>query len=472
MPRRNLALILAIPALVLVGLTIRLTAPVPDKDYLLLKQIAEVLAKVDREYVRSLSDEERAEVIEHMIDGGLRRLDEHSEYMNLERSQQFNKDTEGKFSGIGVSIIADPVSNYLRIESLFPGNPAYEAGLAAGDLITQVDGKSTEGLRVDEVRKLIQGEPGTPVSLVIRRAGRNPTDETVVVVRGSVEVNPVSGVRRRPEKPIEWEFMLDPAAKIGYIRLSQFSANATLELVAALKQLHEQGAMSLILDLREDPGGLLPQAISVADLFLPGGRIVSTRSRSGTDQEFVAKPSPAGLGFAEVWPMVVLVNGHSASASEIVAAALQDHNRAIVIGERTFGKGSVQKLFTIPGPPEASLKLTAETYWRPNGKNIHRDPRTAKETDEWGVKPNPGFEVPLTDEDRQSWVRHMRERELVTGKPGIAPPKVPDPRAPKKDEKPFEDRALQKAVEYLKTKTAAHDKRPRPMDGFTGVEVM
>lgn len=449
MSRHNLSLIVVVPVLVLLGLAVGLTAPTPDKDYQLLKQIAEVLARIDRDYVRSLSEEERAELIENMIDGGLRRLDDHSEYMNMERSRQFSNDTEGHFTGIGVTIVADPISNFLKIESLLPGTPAYEAGLASGDLLVKINDQSTEGFKPDDGRKVIVGAAGTPVTLVTRREGRNPAEQTVAVTRSNIEINPISGVRRLADNPKNWDFMLDPEAKIGYVRLATFSAKATDELVAALKQLHEQGAKAFILDLRDDPGGLLPQAISVADLFLPGGRIVSTKNRSGGEQVFEAGAPKEGLDFIEQIPMAVLVNRHSASASEIVAAALQDYQRAIVIGERSFGKGSVQKVFTIPGPPRASLKITTETYWRPSGKNIHRDPKKSKETDEWGVKPD--IEVPLTDEDRTRWVQHMRAREQVAGKPGLAP-KPPEPKDGKKDDKPYEDKALLRAVEELKKK--------------------
>lgn len=463
MPRRNMAWMLIAPALVLLGLAISFSAPAPDKDYLLIKQIVEVLAKVDSEYVRELNDKDREQLIEDMIDGGLRKLDEHSEYMNLDRAKAFATNTEGSFGGIGVTITVDPKLNMLKIESPMPGTPAYEAGIASGDLILKVDGHSTEGMRVDEARKLITGEIGTPVTLTTLREGRVPLEEDVVVKRAKIDVHPVTGVKRKADDPTKWDYMLDPKEGIGYVRLSQFTAVATSELEAALKQIHAEGGKALVLDLRDDPGGLLPQAISVADLFLPGGRIVSTKNRRGTEQEFTAKPAEKGLEFAEQWPIAVLVNRNSASASEIVSAALQDHGRAVVVGERSFGKGSVQKVYNLPGPPTASLKLTTETYWRPSGKNIHRDPRTAKDSDEWGVKPDPGYEVATTDEDRIRWIRHLREVEFVTGKPGTPAPKKPEAKDAKKDEKPFEDKVLQKAEEYLKKKLAGVGVGPAPL---------
>lgn len=460
MPRYNLAVLIVAIVLVLLGLVASLTAPPPQKDYLLLKQVAEVLAYLDRYYVRPLSDEERAELIENMIDGGIRRLDDHSEYMNIDRAQQFSSDTEGHFTGIGVTISADPESQYLKIESLIPGTPAYEAGLAAGDLIIRINDQSTFGFKPEDGRKAIVGPAGTPVTIVTRRNGREPTDLAITIVRGNIEVNPVSGVSRRADDPKRWNFMLDdPAVRFGYIRLAGFSAKATEELLAAFKTLQEQGAQGVILDLRENPGGLLPQAISVADLFLPAGRIVSTRNRQGDEQTYDATPAQEGWEFLETIPLAVLVNRQSASASEIVAAALQDHQRAVIVGERTFGKGSVQKVFNLPGPPRASLKITTETYWRPSGKNIHRDLRKSKDNDDWGVKPD--IDVPLTDDERLRWVQHLRAREQVTGKPGVTPPQA-KPRPSPPEEKPFVDRVLNQAIEAVKKKlpTAGPPGRP------------
>ena len=219
----------------------------------------------------------------------------------------------------------------------------------------------------------------------------------------------------------------------------------------------------MILDLRDNPGGLLNQAIEVADMFLTEGKIVSTRNRQGNERSFAAKsngtlflPTPDSPR-----PMAVLVNRNSASASEIVAAALQDHGRAVIVGERTYGKGSVQKLLRLPPPSQAAVKLTTETYWRPSGKNIHRYP-DAKETDDWGVRPDEGMEVPTTEEERIRYLVEMRKLEFVAGKPGSVGPNPPTASTPKgpdgkpliDDSKPFEDRPLIRAIDAVKKKLA------------------
>ncbi len=196
------------------------------------------------------------------------------------------------------------------------------------------------------------------------------------------------GDKRKPND--EWDFMLDPAKKIGYIRITNFIQNTVEEVKAALKELDAQGMKGLILDLRDDPGGLLSAAVEISDLFVEDGKIVSTRGRNTAEKTFEAHKEGTYSGF----PMAVLVNHNSASASEILAACLQDHNRAVVIGERSFGKGSVQNILDLEDG-DSVLKLTVATYWRPSGKNIHRF-KNAKETDEWGVSPNPGLEVKLS----------------------------------------------------------------------------
>ena len=448
MPRRNLAWLLVVPGLVLLGLAVELQRPAPDKDYRLVRQIVDVLAEVDANYVRELNDKEREQLVEDMIDGGLRQLDPHSEYMNADRLKAFESNTEGSFGGIGVTLAIDPKTNLLKVESPMPGTPAYEAGIAAGDLIVKVDGRSTEGMRVDEARKVITGEVGTPVTLTTLRGERQPAEQDVTVNRAKIEVHPVTGVRRKADDPAKWDYLLDADRRIGYVRISTFSSMTADEVRQAVQEVHAAGGKGLVLDLRDDPGGLLDQAIKVSDLFIPDGRIVSTKNRWGAEKVSAAKPADKDMRFAEEWPMAVLVNRASASASEIVSAALQDHGRAVVVGERTYGKGSVQQLRRLPPDQSTGLKLTTETYWRPSGKNIHRYPN-AKEGDEWGVKPDAGYEIPTSDDDRRRWLLHMRKQEAI---PGKTPPKPPEGKDDKKDEKPYEDKVLNRAVEYLKKK--------------------
>jgi carboxyl-terminal processing protease len=460
MPLRNLVWLLAVPAVVLVGLAITSSAPAPDKDYQLVRQIVDVLAEVDANYVKELDDADRQKLVEDMINGGLHELDPHSEYFNAERYEKFKQSSEGSYGGVGISLAIDPKSRFLEVGFPMPGTPAYNAGIVANDLIVKVEGTSTEGMSIEEAQRRITGEIGTPVTLTMRRVGRNPPEFPVSIERARIEMHPISGVARRKTDPLHWEWFVDPAHKIALVRIITFSELTAKELQAALTEIEAAGGRGLILDLRENPGGLLNQAIEVADLFLTEGKIVSTRDRRNSERSFSAKAE--GTMFLPTAdnprPMAVLVNRNSASASEIVSAALQDHRRAVVVGERTFGKGSVQKLLEIPNTePPAAIKLTTETYWRPSGKNIHRYPNS-KETDDWGVRPDPGMEVPTTEEERLRYVVEMRKIDYVAGLPGAVGPNPPPPPVlkgndgkPLVDEsKPYVDRVLNKAIEAIR----------------------
>ncbi|HEY1189766.1 MAG TPA: S41 family peptidase [Gemmata sp.] len=469
MPLRNLAWLIVVPAVVALGLAISYSAPPPDKDYQLVRRIVDVLAEVDASFYRELTDEERKQLVEDMINGGLQKLDRHAEYLNEEQLKRFETDAQGSFSGVGILLALDPATKFLKVDHPMPGTPAYDAGIIAGDLIVKIGDTSTEGITIPDARRLILGEPGTPVVLTIRRAGRNPTDQAVTVKRGSVAQHPVSGVRRRADDPTKWEWFADKPNGIGYIRIGGFNELTTKELRAAVEEIEREGGKALILDLRENPGGLLSEAVSVSDLFLTEGKIVSTRDRRSKERTFEAKKDGTIFLPAEQKPIVVLVNDGSASASEIVSAALQDHKRATVIGERTYGKGSVQKLLRLPGNPPSAVKLTTETYWRPSGANIDRS-RAAKDApDVWGVKPD--IEVPTTKEDKLRAEVELMKLQWVAGRPDVVgpnPPPAPTPKGadgkPIVDEsKPYVDKPMNKALEVLKNKLRGVGAAPAPV---------
>ncbi|MFO0796305.1 MAG: S41 family peptidase [Gemmataceae bacterium] len=458
MSLRNLVWLLAVPAFVAIGLAIGYSAPAPDKDYKLVRQVVDVLAEVDASYVRELSDADRQKLVEDMIDGGLHQLDPHSEYFNAARLAEFESTTEGSFGGVGISLGIDTKTKLLKVDHPMPGTPAYNAGVVAGDVIMKVENESTEGWSIEQAKKRITGPLNSTVTLTLRRDGKG--EFPVALTRGRIEMHPVTGAARSKTDPLKWEWFIDPQAKIALVRIATFSELTTKELRAAVTEIEAAGARGLILDLRDNPGGLLNQAIDVADAFLPDVRIVSTKDRRGSERVFGGKkegtlfqPTPDNPR-----PIAVLVNRNSASASEIVAAALQDHGRAVVVGERTYGKGSVQKLLRLPhNDPPAAVKLTTETYWRPSGKNIHRYP-DAKEADDWGVRPSPGMEVPTTEDERLRYAVEMRRLDFVAGRPDLVGPNPPaapmpkgaDGRALVDEGKPFEDRVLAKAIEALK----------------------
>ena len=265
------------------------------------------------------------------------------------------------------------------------------------------------------------------------------------MTRAIIEVPSVMGDRRKPND--EWDFMLDKDKKIGYIRITNFIQNTTEHVKDALDELKKDGMKGLILDLRDDPGGLLSAAVEISDLFVEDGKIVSTRGRNTAEKTYEAHKDGTYTGF----PMVVLVNHNSASASEILAACLQDHDRAVVVGERSFGKGSVQNILDLEDG-NSVLKLTVATYWRPSGKNIHRF-KNAKDTDEWGVSPSPGLEVKLSREEYHDWFLARRDRDFLSSR---NKPKAEKPKADEKDE----DKADKK--DQALRRQAARQGRRRP----------
>ena len=342
----------------------------------------------------------------------LRTLDPYTTYIDPDTLNRFKQEVQGVFTGIGIQIRKDASTDLLLVVTPIKGSPAYKAGLLAGDLITKItrevdsDGNAlpkpevtdTKGLVVGDAVKKILGQPDTKVKLTVQREGVEGTKE-YEITRGRVEVETVFGVKRKTND--DWDFMLDKDKKIGYLRLSQFQEDSYNDIVAAMQDLKKQGVKGFILDLRFNPGGLLTAAVDISDLFMDDGVIVSIRPR-GKPEEFIrGKHEGSLLDF----PMVCMVNGDSASASEIVSACLQDHHRAYIIGERSFGKGSVQNIRKFG---EGELKLTTATFWRPSGKNLYKRLPGAVEKDEWGVKPDQV--VPLTEKERGRTVRQPAQQ--------------------------------------------------------------
>lgn len=448
MSRWNLGWLIGVPAVVLIGLAITYSAPPlrqRDQNYELVKLLVDVLDEVDQNYVRDLDPEAKRRLVEDMINGGLERLDPYSSFMGGREFKDFEQKNKGQFGGIGIQISLDRSSGALIVTSPMVGTPAYEAGILAGDLILKVNGVALENLRTREAIERIQGEPGNPVTLTVLHEGdKKPVD--ITIVRAIIKIETVLGDRRKADNPGEWEFVIDKDHKIAYVRVIEFDEPTAARLRDVLTELQSQGIRGLVLDLRGNPGGLLSSAVEVSDMFLNEGRIVSTHGRKTPEKTYNATADGTLFEPASRFPVAVLIDRYSASASEIVSAALQDHGRAVIVGERSFGKGSVQNIYLLEDKTTA-LKLTTQEYRRPSGKNIHRFPNS-KESDEWGVSPNPGFEVKLTDEERRSFLIGRRKRDVVQGKPGAA--------ANKDDQKvdktaPFVDKTLDRALEHLRS---------------------
>ena len=430
MPHRNLV---AIAAVGLASVVCWQSSRGDSKDEMmeLYGVFVDAVEQVESNYVREVP---RRELLEAALQGMLQSLDPHSTYYSEAEWKQFQRTFEGSFSGIGIQVEVDPKSKRLKVLAPLIGTPAYEAGVLAGDLILEVDGESTEGITQDKAVELLQGRPGTSVTLNVLHPGSEKA-ETLEVTREVIASESVLGVSRRPDD--SWEYFIDPEAKVGFIRISSFYQTTAEDVREALTQLRSEGMRGLILDLRTNPGGLLSAAVEVSDLFVDGGVIVSTRGRNTRERRFLANADGTFTGF----PMVVMVNQHSASAAEIVSACLQDAGRAKVVGERSFGKGSVQNIIPLEGGT-SFLKLTVESYFRPSGGNIHKFP-DATDEDEWGVSPSEGLAVELSPEEYVRWELSRRRKDVTSR---IARRVDGDEND---DAEPPPDRQLDKALEVL-----------------------
>ncbi len=314
--------------------------------YRQLKLFGDVFERVRADYVEEVSD---LELIESAIRGMLSSLDPHSSYLDPKSFQDMRVQTKGEFGGLGIEVTME--NGLVKVVSPIDDTPAFRAGVQPGDLVSHLDGDPVLGLTLSEAVEKMRGPIDTDIVLTIRRAGQEPFDVTI-----TRDVITVRSVRSRLE------------GEVGYVRLTAFNEQTTPGLKAAIKELKEEAGESLqgyVLDLRNNPGGLLDQAISVSDAFLSQGEIVSTRGRHADDaQRFNAREGD----LAEGLPIIVLINGGSASASEIVAGALQDHGRAIIMGTRSFGKGSVQTIIPLSG--NGAMRLTTSRYYTPSGTSI------------------------------------------------------------------------------------------------------
>ncbi|MBD3671920.1 MAG: S41 family peptidase [Planctomycetaceae bacterium] len=387
-----------------------------DADYYeLLKTFAETYEQIERNYVKEV---DRKQLMEAAIQGMLQELDRYSNYIPPEQLTQFNESMQQEFGGIGIQVDIDDKTGRLIVISPLPGTPAFRGGVKAGDLIMEIEGKSTEGFTIRDAQDILKGRPGEAVSIGVLHKGEEDVT-TVPLVRELIQMQTVLGYQYKDDA--SWDFMLDKEHKIGFIRLTHFSSHTADELRKALDDLKDEGVKALILDLRFNPGGLLTQAIEISDMFVEEGTIVSTKGRNSPDRSWSAHKE----GTFEDIPMVVLINRYSASASEILSACLQDHDRATIIGERSWGKGSVQNVIPLDGEKSA-LKLTTASYHRPSGKNIHRF-KGAKEDDEWGVMPDEHFKHQMSPPEIRDYFEDRRARDVLDGEAGPPEPNYEDP---------------------------------------------
>ncbi|MCO6420036.1 S41 family peptidase [Siccirubricoccus sp. KC 17139] len=419
------------------------------ETYRLLNLFGDVFERVRAEYVEPINDRD---AIENAINGMLAGLDPHSSYLNQRSYRDMQVQTRGEFGGLGIEVTQE--GGYIKVISPIDETPASRAGVKAGDLITHLNGKSVQGLTLQEAVEQMRGERGTSIRITIRREGADRPIElslTREVIRPQV-------VRFRVE-----------GGDIGYIRVTSFNEQTDVGLRRAIQTIRQQAGNNLkglILDLRNNPGGLLDQAVQVSDEFLDQGEIVSTRARRPEDaQRWNAKAGDVAQGL----PMVVLINGGSASASEIVAGALQDHRRAIILGVKSFGKGSVQTVMPIPG--QGAIRLTTARYYTPSGRSIQ------------GTGIEPDIEVLAQRQEATANIPREREADLrraLRNEGGVQQPagaaipplqlppgvaervtRLPPEGAPALDlTKPETDFQLQQGLSLLRNMSAAQAQSP------------
>ena len=349
-----------------------------DSAYPSLELFSFVMERVRKDYV----DGEKLtykDLVYGALKGMISTLDPHSEFLEPEKFKELQNDTQGSFGGLG--IVVSIKDNFVTVVSPMEDTPGFRAGILSGDRIIKIDGKSTERMSLQDAVKNLRGEPGTEVAISVLRPSSGQVRE-LKLTRAVINVDMVKDINSKKEFPLGEN-------KIGYIRLVQFGEKTSDDLDAALKKLKGQGMQALVLDLRWNPGGLLDQAVDICQKFLARGTpVVSTEGRSNK-QSYTARGKGDQLTNKDgtTMPMVVLVNLGSASASEIVAGCLQDLKRAIVLGEKTFGKGSVQSI--LPLQEGAALRLTTAKFYTPSHKVIH----------EQGITPD--IIVPMTDDEER-----------------------------------------------------------------------
>ena len=345
----------------------------PDAN---LEVFASVLEKVRTSYVDGTNLTYNA-LVHSALKGMVGSLDPHSEFMDADDYQQLQDDTEGQFGGLGLVVAMK--NNFITVVAPMDDSPGYRAGILSGDRIVKIDGKSVDNVSLTDAVKKLRGQPGTEVNVTVQRPSSGALKD-YKLTRAVISMDMVKDINGKKNFPLG-------ADKIGYVRITQFGDQTSEELEAALNRLKKQGMEALIIDLRWNPGGLLDEAVNVCEKFLPRGQIVVTTEGRDPAENSVRRADGHGDELHGM-PIVVLANLGSASAAEIVTGCLQDLHRAYVLGDKTFGKGSVQNIF--PLDDGSALKLTVAKYYTPSHKVIH----------EHGITPD--SLVPMSDEDQAS----------------------------------------------------------------------
>ncbi len=359
-----------------------------DSDYLFVRTLVDIHRQVLNNYVEKVNE---GKLEQACIDGMLNQLDPFTMYVPPAKREEFDRMLEGTFKGVGIQLNQLP-GGAVEVVTPIDGSPAFKAGIKPGDIILKVNGQSIEGLRLPDVIKKIGGELGSEVRILVRHLGGKEVE--LKMHREEIVMPTVKGYQRKPDDT--WDYYVNHNPKVAYLRLTQFTPTTFDTVRPILQDLLKDGMKALILDLRWNPGGQLDQAVQIVNMFVKEGTIVVTRRRNRPEDIKRA----TGQGTLPYFPMIVLVNEHSASAAEIVAGSLMDNKRAFVLGSRSYGKGSVQEVIPLEGN-NGELKLTVAYYYLPSGRLVHR----LKGAMDWGVDPQ--IKVAMDDESQR---RVMDER--------------------------------------------------------------
>ena len=404
-------------------------------------------------------------VLHEFGSGAMGKLDDFSAVIWPDELARFNRMTEGQFRGVGVQIQMDEETQMIKVVTPLEGTPAQRAGIRTGDLIKKIDGKDAVGISLNQAVDLITGQVDTTVTMTMERkteksdeAGKQITqDIDFKLARAVIPIDSVKGWRRTGPKEGEWDWFIDPQSRIGYVRLLQFTEDTTRDLRGAIRQMQASGTLGgLILDLRFNPGGLLTEAVSVSNTFIDHGTIVSTE---GTVQG-ESKSATPGEAMLKGAPLVVLINEGSASASEIVSGAIRHYAdngdiKAVIIGERSYGKGSVQNVW--PLSPNSKMKLTTQYYKLPDGRIIHRKPGATV----WGIDPHLAIDIlPETESDALKLRQDADVLPIDEKGHLVLNPKTPAP-SPQKLLDDGLDVQLQTALAVLQAQAAAQPAQAR-----------
>ncbi len=418
-----------------------------DEYFELMQVFVDTFDEIDQNYVK---DVDRRKLIESAIRGMLADLDPYSDYISPDELAQFNEAVDQEFGGVGIQVQFLREIRAIEVSVPLPGGPASKAGILTGDRIVEVGGKKVsdfdQNREMESAIEILRGKAGEVVNIGYTR-GDSSDVIRVDLKREIIHLDTVLGETYRPDGT--WNYMLHPEKKIGYVRLTHFTARSGDEMKQALKALKADGMKGLVIDVRFNPGGYLQTAVEIADLFLEEGVIVSTQGRNSREVTRTAKKAGTYMGF----PIAVISNRFSASASEILAASLQDHKRAVVVGERSWGKGSVQNTLDVEDG-KSKLKLTTASYYRPSKEKIHRFPGET-EADKWGVMPNDGMKVEYTMDQNRAYDSDRKKRDAVSQE------RIPST---------FDDLQLKKALEVLDQEIAKSTAEAKPADAAPAEE--